>query len=147
MAADSARIVSPWDVEVTHTGGSKKPLTGRSAAISTENCRTIPHRAHGVGRLHATRLDHREGQTMNWMHSCERVAELLSQSLDEPLGWFDALRTRIHLSMCSNCRNVEQQMLGVKALSADSFSSNPPMDSEVAASGAVGNTGRAQSEP
>ena len=26
MAEDSARIVSPWDVEVTHTGGSKKPL-------------------------------------------------------------------------------------------------------------------------
>ena len=59
---------------------------------------------------------------MNWMHSCRRVAALLSQSLDEPLGRLDLLRMRFHLSMCGNCRNVEQQMLAMKALSADLFS-------------------------
>ena len=53
---------------------------------------------------------------MNPMHSCKRVSELLSQSMDEPLNWFDALRMRIHLSMCSNCRNVEEQVLGMQAV-------------------------------
>jgi len=60
---------------------------------------------------------------MIWMHSCRRVAALLSQSLDEPLGRLDLLRVRVHLSMCGNCRNVEQQMLTMKALWADLFSS------------------------
>ena len=59
---------------------------------------------------------------MNWMHSCRRVAALLSQSLDEPLGPLDLLRMRFHLSMCGNCSNVEQQMLTIKALSTDLFS-------------------------
>ena len=81
---------------------------------------------------------------MNWMHSCKRVAELLSQSLDEPLGWFDALRMRIHLLMCGNCRNVEQQMLGVKALSADLFSSDPMMDGELSQADAMTGQGRAR---
>jgi len=58
---------------------------------------------------------------MNPMHSCKRVAELLSQSMDEPLGWYDALRMRIHLSMCDNCRNVEEQVLGMQALLKELF--------------------------
>jgi len=84
---------------------------------------------------------------MNWMNSCKRVAELLSQSLDEPLGWFDALRMRIHLSMCGNCRNVEQQMLRVKALSADLFSSDPMMDGEVTQVDAMIGQDRARTGP
>ncbi len=63
---------------------------------------------------------------MNWMHSCRKVAELLSQSLDEPLGPIDRLRMRIHLSMCSNCRNVEQQIKGIEAMAADLFSNGSP---------------------
>jgi len=58
---------------------------------------------------------------MNPMHSCKRVAELLSQSMDEPLGWYDTLRMRIHLSMCDNCRNVEEQVLGMQALLKELF--------------------------
>lgn len=63
---------------------------------------------------------------MNWMHSCRRVAELLSQSLDEPLGPIDRLRMRMHLSMCSNCRNVEQQIKGIEAMAADLFANGAP---------------------
>jgi len=47
---------------------------------------------------------------MNILHSCKRAAELLSQSLDEPLDVVDSLRLRMHLSMCGNCRNVEEQL-------------------------------------
>lgn len=58
---------------------------------------------------------------MNWMHSCKRVAELLTQSMDEQLGWLDRIRLRVHLSMCDNCSNVEQQLRSVQAMSADLF--------------------------
>jgi predicted anti-sigma-YlaC factor YlaD len=58
---------------------------------------------------------------MNWMHSCKRVAELLSQRLDEPLGLVDEMKLRLHLSMCGNCRHVEQQIAAVHAASAGLF--------------------------
>jgi len=47
---------------------------------------------------------------MNVTYSCKRVAELISQSLDEPLGLVDQVLLRVHLSMCSDCTNVEQQL-------------------------------------
>ncbi|PKO29398.1 MAG: hypothetical protein CVU36_12130 [Betaproteobacteria bacterium HGW-Betaproteobacteria-9] len=47
---------------------------------------------------------------MNIFHSCERAAELMSQALDEPLDLADQMRLRIHLKMCRNCQEVEQQM-------------------------------------
>lgn len=65
---------------------------------------------------------------MNWMYSCRKVGELLSQQLDEPLGRLERLRLRLHLSMCGNCSNVEQQLVEVKALSADLFSLDQPLD-------------------
>ncbi|MBW6493891.1 MAG: zf-HC2 domain-containing protein [Burkholderiaceae bacterium] len=58
---------------------------------------------------------------MNLTHSCKQVAELLSQRLDEPLGMLDTIRLRVHLSLCGNCRNVEQQLGGVHELSRDLF--------------------------
>ncbi|MEO6032069.1 MAG: zf-HC2 domain-containing protein [Burkholderiaceae bacterium] len=62
---------------------------------------------------------------MNWLHSCRRAAELLSQGLDEPLGLLDRLRLRMHLSMCNNCRRVDEQLDNLHALSADLFSDEP----------------------
>ena len=47
---------------------------------------------------------------MTFLHSCQKAAELISQSLDEPLDMVDKLRLRMHLSMCGNCRNVEEQL-------------------------------------
>jgi len=56
---------------------------------------------------------------MNILHSCKRAAELLSQSLDEPLDVVDSLRLRMHLSMCGNCRNVEEQLSLIHKMSPD----------------------------
>ena len=67
---------------------------------------------------------------MNWMHSCRRVAELLSQRLDEPLGAIDELKLRLHLKLCGNCRNVEKQLSGVRAAAADLFSGGADLDAE-----------------
>jgi len=47
---------------------------------------------------------------MTLLHSCQKAAELLSRSLDEPLDMVDKLRLRMHLSMCGNCRNVQEQL-------------------------------------
>lgn len=47
---------------------------------------------------------------MSLLHSCQKAAELLSQSLDEPLDMVDKLRLRMHLSMCGDCRNVQEQL-------------------------------------
>lgn len=58
---------------------------------------------------------------MNWTYSCRKVAQLLSQRLDEPLGRLDRLRLRMHLSMCGNCRRVEQQLDGLHAVSPRLF--------------------------
>ena len=69
---------------------------------------------------------------MNWMYSCRKVAELLSQSLDEPLELRDRIHLRVHLSMCSSCRNVEQHLNRLKSLSADLFSTHVTLDDQLA---------------
>jgi predicted anti-sigma-YlaC factor YlaD len=68
---------------------------------------------------------------MNWMPSCRRVAELVSQSLDEPLGPVDRLLLRFHLAMCGNCRNVERQLIEVKSLSESLFAGEPDTEASI----------------
>jgi hypothetical protein len=75
---------------------------------------------------------------MNWMHSCRRVAQLLSQRLDEPLGAIDELKLRLHLKLCGNCRNVEEQLGGVHAAAADLFSGGADLDDETGPAGPAG---------
>lgn len=65
---------------------------------------------------------------MIWMDSCKRVAELLSQRLDEPLSLIDEMKLRLHLSMCANCHNVDHQLKAIHAASADLFSTDPSQD-------------------
>jgi len=64
------------------------------------------------------------------MHSCRRVAELLSQSLDEPLGLFDTIRLRMHLAICGNCRHVEEQLKGVQSLTARFFETDTALEGD-----------------
>ena len=66
-------------------------------------------------------------------HSCRRVAELLSQSLDEPLDLGERTQLRLHLFLCRSCRHVERQLDGIRSLSANLFSGafddpDPPAD-------------------
>jgi predicted anti-sigma-YlaC factor YlaD len=56
---------------------------------------------------------------MTFLHSCQKAAELLSQSLDEPLDLIDKLRLQVHLSMCGNCRNVEEQLNMIHKMGAE----------------------------
>jgi len=67
---------------------------------------------------------------MNGRHSCRRVAELLSQRLDEPLGRFDTILLRLHLAICRNCQHVEKQLEGVKSLTAALFEGDADLEDE-----------------
>jgi predicted anti-sigma-YlaC factor YlaD len=58
---------------------------------------------------------------MNPALSCKKVAELLSQAQDEPLGVLDRVRLKFHLSICSNCQQVEQQMTQLSDLMRNPF--------------------------
>ncbi len=58
---------------------------------------------------------------MSITYSCKQVAVLLSQAQDEPLGMLDQAKLKFHLSICGNCRNVEQQMTQMKELMHMSF--------------------------
>lgn len=55
--------------------------------------------------------------------SCVKAAELMSQALDEPLGVVDQLRLKYHVTICGNCRNVDDQFKQLSGLmhSPDAF--------------------------
>lgn len=65
---------------------------------------------------------------MNLMYSCRRVAELLSQRLDEPLGLLDEMRLKLHLSMCGNCNHVAEQLEAVHKASEELLSNGFELD-------------------
>ncbi len=67
---------------------------------------------------------------MNLMHSCKQVAQLLTRAYDEPLGFVDRARLRMHLAMCGNCSNIAKQLDGLKTLSGDMFADDFGTDSD-----------------
>ncbi|MBY0579018.1 MAG: zf-HC2 domain-containing protein [Burkholderiales bacterium] len=44
------------------------------------------------------------------MLNCRKAAELMSQGLDRKLGTLQRIGLRLHLLMCSGCRNFDKQM-------------------------------------
>jgi len=70
---------------------------------------------------------------MTFLHSCQKAAELLSQSLDEPLDLLDKLRLQVHLGMCGNCRHVEEQLNLIHRMGANIGTLDPCDGSDDAA--------------
>jgi hypothetical protein len=58
---------------------------------------------------------------MSRVHSCKKVAQLLSQRLDEPLGLRNWIQLHIHLALCGNCRNVQVHLREMRDLSRNLF--------------------------
>lgn len=56
---------------------------------------------------------------MSLMYSCRKVAELLLQAQDEPLGLLQQWQLRLHLTRCGNCRNFGEQLREMHELLAD----------------------------
>jgi len=47
---------------------------------------------------------------MDKLKSCKLATRLASEALDRPLGFFERLRLRLHLSMCNSCNDCEKEM-------------------------------------
>lgn len=44
------------------------------------------------------------------MLNCKQAAVLMSQGMDKELGMMQKMNLRVHLMMCSGCRNFGKQM-------------------------------------
>lgn len=53
---------------------------------------------------------------MRLMYSCRKVAELLLEAQDQPLGLFQRLQLKVHLNRCSDCTNFGEQIQGIRDL-------------------------------
>jgi predicted anti-sigma-YlaC factor YlaD len=49
------------------------------------------------------------------MLSCREVTRLVSDSQERPLALQERLSLRMHLAVCSACRNFEEQMATIRA--------------------------------
>ncbi|MDX8397797.1 MAG: zf-HC2 domain-containing protein [Mariprofundaceae bacterium] len=43
-------------------------------------------------------------------HACERISQLASEQLDRPLSLKEKLQLKLHISMCSLCRNYHNSL-------------------------------------
>lgn len=44
------------------------------------------------------------------MLTCKQASELVSQSLDRPLSWYEQMQLRLHLFICNACNGFKQQL-------------------------------------
>jgi hypothetical protein len=43
-------------------------------------------------------------------HRCREISSLVLQSQDRPLRWYESVKVRLHLGMCSACSRFASQM-------------------------------------
>ncbi|WP_036300464.1 zf-HC2 domain-containing protein [Methylotenera sp. L2L1] len=44
------------------------------------------------------------------MLTCKQASQLISQSLDRPLSWYELMQLRLHLMMCGACNRFRKQL-------------------------------------
>jgi len=44
------------------------------------------------------------------MLTCKQASQLISQSLDHPLSWYELMQLRLHLMMCGACNRFRKQL-------------------------------------
>ncbi len=54
---------------------------------------------------------------MHWMFSCKDVSQLLSESMDRGLPFYQRLLMRMHLLMCKYCARCREQFEVIRAAS------------------------------
>ena len=54
---------------------------------------------------------------MRWMYNCKEVSELVSESLDRALPFYQRMLIRMHLLMCRYCTRVKEQFEAIRAAS------------------------------
>ena len=54
---------------------------------------------------------------MRWMYSCKEVSEMVSNSMDRALPFYQRLLIRMHLLMCKYCTLCREQFETLRAAS------------------------------
>ena len=54
---------------------------------------------------------------MHWMYSCKDVAEMISESMDRTLPFYQRVLMRLHLLMCKYCSRCRAQFESIRAAS------------------------------
>lgn len=54
---------------------------------------------------------------MHWMFSCKEVSQLVSDSMDRALPFYQRVLMRMHLLMCKYCTRCRDQFLAIRAAS------------------------------
>ena len=52
---------------------------------------------------------------MDWMFSCKDVSQLLSESMDRSLPFYQRVLMRMHLLMCKYCSRLKEQFEALRA--------------------------------
>jgi hypothetical protein len=52
---------------------------------------------------------------LGFMLTCKQASELISQSLDQRLSWYNRLKLRMHLSICDACTQFSRQLGRLRA--------------------------------
>lgn len=50
------------------------------------------------------------------MMNCKQTTRLLSDAQERPLSWSERLAVKLHISMCSGCRNFGSQMPSLRQI-------------------------------
>ena len=71
---------------------------------------------------------------MHWMYSCKDVSQLLSESMDRSLPFYQRVLMRLHLVMCKYCTRCKQHFEALRAASRHEELSGKELDASRALS-------------
>ena len=54
---------------------------------------------------------------MHWMYSCKDVSQLLSESMDRSLPFYQRMLMRLHLLMCKYCSRLTEHFKALRTAS------------------------------
>ena len=52
---------------------------------------------------------------MRWMYNCKEVSEMVSESMDRALPFYQRVLIRMHLLMCKYCKRCKEQFKTIRA--------------------------------
>jgi len=58
-----------------------------------------------------------KGSTVHWMYSCKEVSQLISDSMDRALPFYQRVLMRLHLVMCKYCSRCIEHFEIIRAAS------------------------------
>jgi hypothetical protein len=61
----------------------------------------------------------------HWMFQCKDVSQKVSQSMDDPLPYYQRMAIRIHLLMCRYCSLFRRQLIMLRIMSLHVDSDQP----------------------